>query len=160
MNYVSEDFKHGNNFKIGKFCIIEENVTVGNNVEICNYVELKKGTVIGDNCFIDSKVISSGNNRIGNNVIIRYHAIIAKTVNIMDNVFIAPNVMTIFSKASGEQIPNTTIGSGAFIGTAAVLSAGVKIAPNCIIGEMSLVRKDCNEEALYCGIPAKKIRNL
>lgn len=158
MNFIATDFIHGKNFNIGQFCIIEDSVVVGDNVTIKNYVEIRKGTVIGDNCFVDSRVISSGFNRIGNNVTIRYNVILAKGVTVEDNVFIAPNVMTEYSKATGETFSDTVIGCNSFIGTASVIGPGVKIAKDCIIGEMSLVKSDCEAKSVYCGVPAVRTR--
>ena len=84
-NIIHPSIKYGKNFKIGNFCIIEEDVVIGDNVTIENYVLLKKGTVILDDVFIDSFVRSSGRNLIGNNVILRYGCTIAKEVSIYDN---------------------------------------------------------------------------
>ncbi len=145
-----------NNIKIGAFCIIEEDVYIGKNVIIENYVYLSKGTVIGDNCFIDSYAKSSGDCSIGDNCIIRYGATIAKDVEIGNNVFISPNVMTIYSDPDGKHSNSTIIQDGAFIGTAAVINAGVNIAERVVIGAMSYVNMNCNSVGgIYIGQPAK-----
>jgi len=156
-NIIDPSFVHGENFKIGNFCIIEEGVVVGSNVTIENYVLLKQGTVIGDNVFIDSYVRSSGKNKIGSNVILRYGTTIAKEVIIEDDVFISPNVMTVYSSPTSEETFQTTICKGAYIGTAAVIGPGIQINPKVIVGAMSFVNKDCPETGIYVGIPAKKI---
>lgn len=157
MNIIADDFVHGENFEIGQFCIIEPGVVVGDNVRLANRVELRASTVIGDNCFIDSGVISSGGVTIGSNVTIRYNTIIAKRVTIEDGVFLAPNVMTEFSKASGEECRHIRIGRNVFIGTGSVVSPGVTISDNCIIGELSLVKRDCLVAGVYVGVPARRL---
>ena len=157
-SYIHESFKFGENFKIGKFCVIEQDVIVGNNVKIENYILLKSGTRIGNNCFIDSYVRSSGENKIGNNCTIRYSATIAKDVIIDDNVFISPNVMTIYSNPDGGHGTPTYISKGAFIGTAAVLKNSITISDGVVIGAMSYVNMDCKKEnGIYVGQPAKYI---
>ncbi|HPW37472.1 MAG TPA: DapH/DapD/GlmU-related protein [Syntrophorhabdus sp.] len=153
---IAEDFKFGENFKCGSFVKIEPDVIVGNNVIIENFVLLKSGTRIGDNVFIDSYVRSSGNNSIGNNVTLRFGSTIAREVKIEDDVFISPNVMTIYSKHTGEKLGGTVIGKGTYVGTNAVIGPGVKIAPNSIIGAMAYIDKDCKYEGVYIGIPAYK----
>lgn len=155
-NKLHWNFKHGKNFKIGCYCIIEEDVIVGDNVEIGNYVLLKSGTKIGNDCFIDSYVKSSGDNKIGNNVTLRFNSTIARRVYIEDDVFISPNVMTIYSKHTGEKAEGTYIKKGSFIGTASVLGPNITIGEKVVIGSMSYVSKDCLEEGIYVGIPAKK----
>ena len=156
-NIIHESFKHGYNFKIGNFCVIEEDVVVGNNVQIENYVLLRKGTTILDGVFIDSYVRSSGQNIIGKNVTLRYGCTIAKEVIIRDNTYISPNVMTIYSNAQGKSEGETIIGNNVFIGTAAVIGSGVTIGNNVIIGAMAYVNKNCLFGGTYIGAPAKRI---
>ena len=55
-NEIDPSFKHGENLKIGKYCVIEEDVIVGDDVEIGYFVLLKKGTRIGNNTYVDSYV--------------------------------------------------------------------------------------------------------
>lgn len=178
INTIDDSFKHGSNFDIGNFCVIEEDVVVGNNVTIGNNVVIKSGcrigngtqidhfvllknnTIIGEDTFVDSYFRSSGDNLIGNNVTLRFGSTIARFVTVKDGAFIAPNVMTIYSRHTGEKVPGTVIGKNAHIGTAAVLGPGVKIGDNVVIGSQAFVSKDCLEEGIYVGVPAKRIKKL
>lgn len=160
LGIIADDFKYGKNFKIGDCVIIQEECEVGDNVDIQHHVLLKKGTKIGNCVYVDSYFRSSGNNKIGNNVTLRFGSTIAREVTVEDDVFISPNVMTIYSDHEGKRKGGMVIGKGAFIGTAAVINAGVKIAPGCVVGAMSLVTKDLTEPGVYMGIPAKKVRDL
>jgi len=159
MNIIHESFKHGDNFRIGHFCIIEEDVVVGDNVNIQNYVLLKKGTKIGNDVYVDSYVRSSGDNKIGNNVTLRFGATIAREVTIGDGVFISPNVMTIYSDHAGKAMPGTEIGDGVHIGTAAVIGPAVYIRDRAVVGAMAFVKAnaDLDADGIYIGIPAKKL---
>jgi len=159
-NVVHTSFKHGKNFKIGDFCIIEEDVVVGDNVEIQNYVLLKKGTKIGDNCYVDSYFRSSGDNYIGNGVTLRFGSTIARKVNVGNNVFIAPNVMTVFSLPDGSKSEGTFIGDECFIGTAVVLAPSISIASGIVVGANSFVNKSIEERGVYVGNPAKLIKKI
>jgi len=154
---IHPSFRHGKNFKIGKYVIIQEDCEVGDDVRIENFVLLKTGTKMGNNIYVDSYVRSSGINRIGNNVTIRFGSTIAREVTVEDDVFISPNVMTIYSTHKGERKGGTVIGRGAFIGTNAVLGPGVRIGPGVVIGAMAFVTKDCLEPGIYVGIPARKL---
>lgn len=155
---IDPSFKHGSNFQIGHYCVIEKDVVVGNDIEICNFVLLKEGTTIGNNCFLDSYFRSSGHNQIANNVTLRFGSTIAKNVHVEDYVFISPNVMTVFLIPDRPTTKPTLIKRGAFIGTAAVIAPGLVIGPGVIIGANSYVNKDCLETGVYAGSPAKKIR--
>jgi len=149
----------GKNISIGSYCIIEDGVIIGDNVQIGNYVFLKKGTIIESNVVIDSYVRSSGDNYIGKNTVIRYGVTIAKEVEIGESVFISPNVMTIYSTHKGVFIKKTIIKDRVFIGTAAVIGAGVVLEKDIVIGAMSYVVKDCKKVGKYVGVPARIIEN-
>jgi len=157
-NVIHPSFKHGKNLKIGQYNHIHEDVVVGDDVDIRSYVELRSGTRVGDNVKLDSGIVTSGNCRIGNNVTLRYKTIIAREVTIEDDVFIAPNVMTNYLNAKGEKRGGTVIGRGSFIGTGAIIDAGIKICPNAIIGELALVKHNILESGVYVGIPARRVK--
>lgn len=154
---VHKSFKYGKNLKMGYFNVIKEDCKVGDNVDIQHHVLLKKDTKIGDGVYVDSYFRSSGDNEIGNNVTLRFGSTIARKVYVEDDVFVAPNVMTIYSKHTGERGTGTYFEKGAFIGTAAVVAPNVIIGEKVIIGANAYVSKDCLEEGVYVGVPAKKI---
>jgi UDP-N-acetylglucosamine acyltransferase len=159
-NSIATDFKHGDNFEIGKFCVIEEDVVVGDNVRIGHFVLLKKGTRIGSDTFVDSYVRSSGSNSIGSDVTLRFGSTIAREVTVGDGAFISPNVMTIFSKHTGEQSAGTLIGENCHIGTNVVIGPNVSIAPGSVVGALSYVHKSIDEPGIYVGTPAKRMKDV
>ncbi len=173
---ISAEAKIGNNVTIGEFCIIEKNVEIGDDVTIENYtylhanvkigkgtlirsyVELRPHTVIGENCYIDSRVSTSGDCIIGNKVTLRYDSIIARGCVIGDNTYVCPRVMTNNLDTGKEQIGGAKIGANCFIGTNAVLHHGLNIEDKVIIGTMSFVNKDCEQNKVYIGTPAKEFK--
>ena len=159
-SWIAKDFKHGENFRIGFNCVIQQGCQVGDDVTMEHFVLLKSGTIIGNNVYVDSYFKSSGNNKIGSNVTLRFNSTVAREVTIEDDVFLAPNVMTEYSDHQGEKHPGTVIGKGSFIGSNAVISAGVRIAPGCVVGALSYVKGDLAERGVYVGTPAKLVRNL
>ncbi len=58
--------------------------------------------------------------------------------------------------ASGK----VTIGDNVFIGMNAIITRGVTIGNNVIIGAGSVVTKDCNDNGIYAGNPARKISDI
>jgi len=161
VNQIHESFKHGKDFKIGYYNVIEEGVEVGDNVQICNFVLLKKGTKIGNNCYIDSYVLSSGENEIRNNVSIRYQSIIARNVLIEDGVYMTAGVKTIYLDHRREMTKEKlVIGRGCFLGDNSVILGGVRIGENCIIGAHSLVTRDTLANGVYYGNPARRMRDV
>lgn len=157
-NQIAEDFKHGENFSIGSNCVIQDGCKVGDNVRIEHFVLLKKNTKMGNDVYVDSYFKSSGDNVIGNGVTLRFNSTVARKVIVGDDVFLAPNVMTEYSDHEGVKHPGTVIGKGTFVGSNAVIAAGVKICPGCVIGSLSYVNKDLVEPGTYVGAPARLIR--
>jgi len=160
MNFIDKSFSHGNNFKIGHFCVIEDDVVVGDNVKIGNHVFLKSGTKIGNDTFIDTGVISSGNNRIGNSCKIRYQSIIARNVLIGDNVYFSAGVKTIFLTHTGGESIGMEIGSNCFFGDNVTIMGGISIVSQCSFGACTLITKHIWTPGLYIGTPARFLRSL
>ncbi|HCW76303.1 MAG TPA: hypothetical protein DHU63_07175 [Candidatus Marinimicrobia bacterium] len=155
---IKDQVEIGKDVKIGNFCVIHENVKIGDNVDIRDYVELRSGTVIGNDTYIDSRVSSSGNCKVGNKVTIRYDTILARGVEIGDGTYVCPRVMTNNLDTEKTQIGGAKIGANSFIGTNAVIQHGIHIAEDVVIGSMSFVNHDCPEKGVYVGIPARKIK--
>jgi UDP-3-O-[3-hydroxymyristoyl] glucosamine N-acyltransferase len=156
-NIISPDIELGDNFEIGRFCIIERNVVIGNDVRLRNFVELRYGTIIGNGCYIDSGVKSSGQNRIGNDVTIRYDAIIARGCDIGDGCYICPQVMFNNVDHHGEQIGGAKVGANCFIGTNATIGAGITLAPGTIVGAKAFLNQD-TDGGVWVGCPARRIK--
>ncbi|WP_418667983.1 acyltransferase [Allofournierella sp.] len=52
------------------------------------------------------------------------------------------------------------IGNNVFVGINAIILEGVEIGDNIVIGSGSVVTKDLDSDAVYAGVPAKKICSL
>jgi len=161
LNYISEDFKCGKNFKIGRFCIIEKDCVVGDNVELGDYVKLMPGTVIGNNCKLDDYVNTSGYVKLGNNIRVKRCTMIGQAVDIEDGVWIGSGVTT--TRLKNPIDPNCKeewiyIKKGAMIGSKCLLLAGTTIGEGAVIGAGAIVSKDCEPNGVYIGIPAKLVR--
>ncbi len=53
-----------------------------------------------------------------------------------------------------------TIGSGVWIGADVTILPGIIIADGCVVGAGSVVTKSTQPDGLYCGNPAKRIKDL
>ena len=160
-NYISLNFKHGKNFKIGRFCIIEKDCVVGDNVELGDYIKLMPGTVIGNECKLDDYVNTSGYVRIGNNVRIKRCSMIGQAVDIDDGAWIGSGITT--TRLRNPIDPNCKeewiyIKKGAMIGSKCLLLAGTTIGEGAVVGAGAIVSKDCEPNGVYIGIPAKLVR--
>ena len=167
LNVIDKSFKHGRNFKIGAFSVIEADVFVGDDVNIGHHCVLKSGTRFGNNIDFADYCKTTGLCYVGNNVNIRTGSCISKSVIVEDKAFIGAGIMSSHTKNIYYQRPDvqkrqliTRIGYGAIIGSCVTLSAGVRIADNAIIGYDSLVTKDVLEPAIYVGSPLRRLADI
>lgn len=110
---------------------------MGNNVSVhpfC-YIDGEGGIDIGNNVSIahNVSILSFNHTWQNQSAPIKYNPKIYKPVQISDDVWIGCGVR---------------------------IMAGVKISKRCVIAAGSVVTKDCSENGLYGGIPAKLIKML
>lgn len=121
------------------------------------------------------KVYYTNRLHIGNNVHINDSVFIHAVggINIGDNCVLSYGVSLISTGLDTHQWKNRNvyldthknksifIGENVWIGANTTVCAGVNIASHCIIAAGAVVTKDLDEEnCLYGGIPAKKIKKL
>lgn len=93
-------------------------------------------------------------------------------ISLGDNVMISDNVHFVNHDGGilildvNGWLPNSdifgriTVGNNVFIGRDATILKGVHIGNNVIIGAGAVVSKDCEDNSIYAGIPARKIKTL
>lgn len=106
--------------------------------------------------------------KIGKNVEIGYMVLIdnrrPELVTIEDKATITTMSVVIthdFSKRwteGKEIIGEVLIKEGAFIGMNSTILPGITIGKNCIIGSGSVVTRDTEDDSVYVGVPAKRIK--
>lgn len=108
---------------------------------------------------------------IGKDVFMNYQCFIdnAAHVEIGQECSFGPRVMIItgshevgnLGRRAGMAIAlPVRIGSGSWLGANVVVLPGVTIGENVVIAAGALVTADCEPNALYAGVPAKKIKSL
>ena len=113
-----------------------------------NIIEKKQGVIVA------AGVRFTNNIQVGNFDIFNQGAIIAHDVEVGDFVHIAPG-----SIISG----NVRIGNECWIGAGAIINQGdnerkLYIGRNTIIGSGAVVTRSCESDAVYAGVPAKRIK--
>ena len=176
MNFIADDLIHGENFQIGKFCVIEDGCEFGDNVTIENYTHIRKGVKIGNNSLVGNYCEIGESNLIGDNVIIqgrnrtalscvfendvtvKYGTILTSHVLLKKNSFLGPNVITLGSTHQRETIHGTIIGENSYIGAGSKILCGVNVCSDVAIGALSFINKDVKEKGIYAGIPTRFLK--
>jgi UDP-2-acetamido-3-amino-2,3-dideoxy-glucuronate N-acetyltransferase len=123
---------------------------IGDGTRVGPFVEIQRGAVIGARCKIQS------------------HSFICDGVEIGDEVFIGHGVIFVNDKFPKAANPNgelagvddwsllpVRVGSGATIGSGAIVMGGVKIGPRAIVGAGAVVTQDVAEGETVTGVPAR-----
>ena len=63
-------------------------------------------------------------------------------------------------RAGAQQTAPVHIGNGCWVGAKATILPGVTVADGCIIASGALVTKDTEQNGVYAGLPAVRIRDL
>ena len=147
---------------IGPNCVVEENAVLGadgfahvHDVEgnLLHFPQMS-GLLIENHVTVGANtVISIGSlqhTRIGCHTKINGNVFIGHGVEVGSNVRINAGAVT-----SGE----CKIGNNSWIGTNATVLQKMEVGKNCIIGSGAVVNKDCEPDATYIGVPAKKLES-
>ena len=124
-------------------------------------INIEKGAYFGDGSQIG----------IGDNSGIGINCRVCGPVKIGDNVMMGPEVivLTVSHKYDWLDVPMleqghkdpepVTIGDDVWIGTRAIILPGISIGKGAIIGAAAVVTKDVPEYSIVCGNPAKVIKS-
>ncbi len=110
---VSPSSRIGTGTSIGKFCVIEEDVTIGMKCLIGHHVVIRRGTSIGDGVRIDD------------------HATLGKVPMRASNTALSAK----------EPTPGACVGNGCLIGTSAVLYAGCVLDEYVLVADLATLRE-------------------
>lgn len=140
--YGAEHITIGNNVRIDDFCILSRKVDIGNNVHIAAYSAMyggEAGIKIDDFANISSRV-----------------CVYALSDDFSGRTMTSPMVPDKYKDVFNDPV---RIGRHVIIGTGSTILPGVHLNDGCVVGAMSLVKKDVAEWTMVAGIPAKKIKD-
>ena len=172
---VSPSAVIGQGVKIGRFCIIEENVELGENVKVEDYAMILKGSkigagtkigtytkvgynaVVGKNCSFTSYCEIRDNCQLGDNVSMGSRCTLSADTIVEDNVIMKYGFVVTDTPVLSENSKNKTgmLRKGSRFGANVVIMPGVVVGVNCEIGACSQVRTDVPDNEIWYGSPAK-----
>lgn len=135
--------------QIGKDCVIE-------NVSFFNcYRKGFKGLKLGNSCFIGDSTLLD----LADAITLEDHVTLAERVTFITHMNVGFQDHPLQGKFKPSSGP-ILIKSGSFVGASCTILQGVTIGKNAFIAAGSVVTEDVVDNALYAGVPAKKIKDL
>lgn len=175
---ISDKASIAEDVKIGRFCIVEDNVVieagaviedyamiqagarVGRNTKIGTYTKIGKGVQIGrdcsftsfceirDNCLLGDRVLMGSRGTLSANTVVEDDVVMKYAFVVTDT----PDLTQNDKKAVGR------LKKGSRFGASVVIMPAVTIGENAEIGACSQVRKDVPDNEVWFGVPAKFYR--
>lgn len=151
------------NFFVHETSVVETD-DIGEGTKIWHWVHVCSGAKIGKNCVLGQNVYIGNNVTIGDNVKIQNNVSVYEGVTIENDVFLGPSCVFTndkYPKSVGDwEITETLVKNGASIGANATIVCGAIIGENALVGAGSVVVCDVEENAVVVGNPARKIRDV
>jgi maltose O-acetyltransferase len=132
----------------------------------------RAGIDMGTGAIVESGVFFFGANvTLGNYCVVNHSAYFDSKdqITIGPRVAVAMGVMLFTSNHEmGDELKRwgeyktapIDVGAGVWLGARVLVMPGVTIGDGCIVGAGSVVTKDLEPNAIYAGVPAKKLRDL
>src|SRR6516162_4413472 len=137
-------------------CEIGDGTKIWHFSHVMPHAKIGKGCILGQNVHVASNVTIGDNVKIQNNVSLYTGAVIE------DNVFLGPScVFTNVVNPRSEIVRHhlyepTRVGRGATIGANATIVCGTTIGPYAFIAAGAVVTRDVPPYALMMGVPARR----
>lgn len=154
MNY----FKHESAY-------VDENCIIGEDTKIWHFSHVQSGARIGKKCVLGQNVNVGNNVSIGDFCKIQNNVSIYEGVTLEDYVFCGPSMVFTnildpkckYPQVGSQYYVKTLVKEGASIGANATIVCGVTLGKNSMIGAGAVVTKDVPDYALITGVPGKLV---
>jgi UDP-2-acetamido-3-amino-2,3-dideoxy-glucuronate N-acetyltransferase len=145
--------------------IVDEGCIIGVGTKIWHFSHVQKNAKIGKSCILGQNVNVGPNVVIGNYCKIQNNVSVYEGVELEDYVFCGPSMVFTnilnpkckYPQRGSEFYTKTLVREGASIGANATIICGNIVGKHSTIGAGAVVTKDVPDYALVAGVPAKQI---
>jgi len=151
------------NYYVNQYAVVDDNVEIGENSKIWHFTHVQSGSKIGKKCILGQNVNIANNVTIGNFVKIQNNVSVYEGVELEDYVFCGPSMVftnilnprSKYPQVGAEFYINTLVKEGASLGANSTIVCGITIGRFAFVGAGAVVTKDVPDFALVVGNPAK-----
>ncbi len=151
------------NYYVNQYAVVDDNVELGENTKIWHFTHVQSGSKIGKKCILGQNVNIANNVIIGNYVKIQNNVSVYEGVELEDYVFCGPSMVftnilnprSKYPQVGAEFYIKTLVKEGASLGANSTIVCGITIGRFAFVGAGAVVTKDVPDFALVVGNPAK-----
>ena len=151
------------NFYVNQHAVVDDNVEIGEGTKVWHFSHVQSGSKIGKKCILGQNVNIANNVTIGNFVKIQNNVSVYEGVELEDYVFCGPSMVftnilnprSKYPQVGAEYYIKTLVKEGASLGANSTIVCGITIGRFAFIGAGAVVTKDVPDFALVVGNPAK-----
>ncbi|MBI9073436.1 MAG: N-acetyltransferase [Melioribacteraceae bacterium] len=152
-------------YHVNEYAVVDDNVEIGEGTKIWHFSHVQSKSKIGKKCVLGQNVNVANNVIIGDFVKIQNNVSVYEGVTLEDYVFCGPSMVFTnildpkckYPQVGAEFYVNTLVKEGASLGANSTIVCGNTIGKHCLVGAGAVVTKDVPDYALVVGNPAKVI---
>ncbi|NUM82150.1 N-acetyltransferase [bacterium] len=151
------------NCYINPHAVVDDNVDIGEGTKIWHFTHVQSGAKIGKKCILGQNVNVGNNVRIGSFCKIQNNVSIYEGVELEDYVFCGPSMVFTnilnprckYPQVGSQFYVKTLVKEGASLGANCTIVCGHTIGRHAMIGAGAVVTKDVPDFALVVGNPGR-----
>jgi UDP-2-acetamido-3-amino-2,3-dideoxy-glucuronate N-acetyltransferase len=151
------------NYYVNQHAVVDDNVEIGEGSKVWHFSHVQSGAKLGKKCILGQNVNIANNVVIGNFVKIQNNVSVYEGVTLEDYVFCGPSMVftnilnprSKYPQVGAEFYINTLVREGASLGANCTIVCGITIGRFAMVAAGSVVTKDVPDFALVMGNPAR-----
>lgn len=151
------------NYFVHETAIVDDNVEIGDGTKIWHFSHVQSGARIGKKCVLGQNVNIGNNVTIGDFVKIQNNVSVYEGVTLEDYVFCGPSMVftnisdprSKYPQIGAQHYIKTLVKEGASLGANSTILCGHTIGRFAFVGAGAVVTKDIPDFALVVGNPAR-----
>jgi UDP-2-acetamido-3-amino-2,3-dideoxy-glucuronate N-acetyltransferase len=151
------------NYYVNQYAVVDDNVEIGDGTKIWHFSHVQPGSKIGKKCVLGQNVNIANGVTIGNFCKIQNNVSIYEGVTLEDYVFCGPSMVFTnilnprckYPQVGAEFYIKTLVKEGASLGANSTIVCGITIGRFAFVAAGAVVTKDVPDFALVMGNPAR-----